>query len=152
MLVSFTAVFIGFAVGANIRPILPFASSCPRKVGGLQAEPQLECTASVDWVGDGFNDEDCRAAVQRLYNVEVTEHGTSDFEFLSPGAVRRSSNPPMRTPRRYRVGQSCFRLKETYAGTDREPVRQMHPRRRHVGILPLRLTAGPRSLQPPLLC
>ena len=91
-----------FGAAINISPIAP---SCPNINAGLQSEPHFECTASSDWVGDGFNDENCRAAIQRLYNVEVTKHGNADFEFLLPGAIPYTSNPAMKTPRRYSVGQ-----------------------------------------------
>ena len=105
--VSFAVVVsVRLALCANIRS-LPLAPSCPRIAAGLQSLPGFECTASVEWMGDGFNDEHCRAAIQRLYNVEVTEHGNTEFEFLLPGAIPYTSNPVMQTPRRYRVGQFC---------------------------------------------
>lgn len=100
---SLTAVFIRLAMGANTRS-LPLAPSCPAGNAGLQGDPHFECTPSVDWMGDGFNVEDCAAAVQRLYNVEVTKHGNTEFEFLLPGAIPYTSNPVMQTPRRYTVG------------------------------------------------
>ena len=108
-------VSVRLALGANIRA-LPVAPSCPRVATGLQSEPVIECTASIEWRGDGFNDEYCRAAIQRLYNIEVTKHGNTEFEFLLPGAIPYTSNPVMQTPRRYRVGQSrcmfcCFSRK-----------------------------------------
>ena len=106
------AVSLRLALGANIRA-LPLAPSCSRTATGLQTQPVYECTASIEWRGDGFNDENCRAAIQRLYNIEVTKHGNTEFEFLLPGAIPYTSNPVMQTPRRYRVGQSrrefcCF--------------------------------------------
>lgn len=115
--VSFAAVFIRLASSANIRT-LPIASSCPRTNGGPETPPHSECTTSIDWVGDGFNIEDCRATVQRLYNDEVTKHGNTKFEFLLPGAVPYTSNPVMQTPRRYSVGQSWIDLEEKCAGAD----------------------------------
>lgn len=106
-IISFAAAFIRLAYGMNIRT-LPIAPSCPRTIGGLQAQPHFECTPSIDWVGDGYNNENCRATIQRLYNVEVTKHGNTEFEFLLPGAIPYTSNPVMQTPRRYSVGQSYF--------------------------------------------
>lgn len=103
--VTFVAVSIPLIFGASLRNP-PTAPSCPRVIGGLEGPPHFECTASIDWVGDGFNREDCRAAVQRLYNVEVVKHSNKDFEFLLPGAIPYTSNPVMQTPRRYSVGQS----------------------------------------------
>ena len=100
---SFAAIFIYLAFGANILTF-PSTSSCSEAIAGLSSEPHFECTASIDWLGDQFNIEQCRAAVQRLYNVEVTKHGNTDFEFLLPGAIPYSSNPVMPTPRRYTVG------------------------------------------------
>lgn len=100
IIISLAAVSIRIAFGANTRT-LPITSSCPRTDGGFPGQ----CTASIDWVGDGFNQEDCRAAIQRLYNVEVTKHGNTEFEFLLPGAIPYTSNPVMPTPRRYIVGQ-----------------------------------------------
>lgn len=102
--ISLAVVSIRLTFGANIRT-LPTESSCPRTIEGFVGNPHFECTASVNWVGDGFNAENCRAAIQRLYNVEVTKHGGKVFEFLLPGAVPSTSNPVMRTPRRYNVGQ-----------------------------------------------
>ena len=103
-IVLFAVVFTCLACGANIRA-LPVAPSC-LKTGGLQSQSHFECTTSIDWVGDGYNNEDCRATVQRLYTVEVTKHHDTEFEFLSPGAMPYTSNPVMQTPRRYSVGQS----------------------------------------------
>lgn len=107
--VSFAAILIRFVFGASLinSPITP---SCPSIKGGLQGPPHFECTASVDWRGDGFNREDCRAAVQRLYNVEVTKHGSKEFEFLLPGAIPYTSNPVMQTPRRYSVGKCTLAI------------------------------------------
>ena len=104
-LVSFALIFIGLASGANKRT-LDAGSSCPNILGGPQSEPHFECTHSIDWRGDGFNTENCLAAIQRLYNVEVTKHGNTEFEFLLPGAIPYTSNPVMQTPRRYSVGQA----------------------------------------------
>ena len=93
---------VRLACGANIRT----PPSCPANTAaGLGSQPHFECTASIEWVGDGFDDEHCRAAIQRLYNVEVAKHGNAEFEFLLPGAIPYTSNPVMQTPRRYRVGQ-----------------------------------------------
>lgn len=103
--VSFATVSICIALGATIRTS-PRAPSCPKILAGLPHEPRFECTPSIDWVGDGFNAEECRGAIQRLYNVEVTEHGNTEFEFLLPGTIPYTSNPVMKTPRRYTVGQS----------------------------------------------
>ena len=107
--VSFAAVSTYLAFGANVLT-LPITPSCPETIAGLSSEPHFECTASIEWVGDQFNVEQCRAAVQRLYNVEVTKHGSTDFEFLLPGAIPYTSNPVMHTPRRYKVGLSWFDL------------------------------------------
>ena len=109
-IITFAAVCIRLSFGANILRTVPINPSCPRTVGilggGGGGDPHFDCTPSIDWVGDGFNEEDCRAAIQRLYNVEVTAHGRTEFEFLLPGAVPYTSNPIMQTPRRYTVGQS----------------------------------------------
>ena len=101
--VSFAVVFVGLASGAN-KHTLAAGSSCPNDFRELQSEPHFECTHSIDWRGDGFNTENCLAAIQRLYNVEVTKHGNTEFEFLLPGAIPYTSNPVMQTPRRYSVG------------------------------------------------
>ena len=105
--ISFAVVCIDFAFGANIRtPSL--SDSCSSNIAGAPGAPHWECTASSEWLGDGFNKEHCLAAIQRLYNVEVTKHGSTEFEFLLPGAVPYTSNPVMQTPRRYTYGQSCL--------------------------------------------
>lgn len=108
-IITFVAVSFRLILGASIHT-LPIEPSCPRTIGGLGGDPHFECTPSVDWTGDGFNEESCRAAIQRLYNVEVTAHGRTEFEFLLPGAVPYTSNPVMKTPRRYTVGQSSFEI------------------------------------------
>lgn len=107
-IVLFAVVFTCLACGANIRA-LPVAPSC-LKTGGLQSQPHFECTTSIDWVGDGYNNEDCRATVQRLYTVEVTKHHDTEFEFLLPGAMPYTSNPVMQTPRRYSVGKCTLAI------------------------------------------
>ena len=104
-IITFAAVSIRLTFGANHIRTSSIETSCPRTVGVLEGDPHFECTPSVDWVGDGFNEESCRAAIQRLYNIEVTAHGKTEFEFLLPGAVPYTSNPAMQTPRRYTVGQ-----------------------------------------------
>ena len=107
-IISFVVGFFRLALGASVGTS-PTVSSCPGTIAGLQTNPHFECTPSIDWVGDGFNVEDCAAAIQSLYNVEVRKHGNTDFEFLLPGAIPYTSNPVMRTPRRYSVGQSWLR-------------------------------------------
>lgn len=104
-LTLFAAVFFRSTFGAIVRTS-PVAPPCPRTIDGLQGQPHVKCTESSDWTGDGFNNENCRAAIQKLYNVEVAIHKQSEFEFLSPGAIPYTSNPVMKTPRRYSVGQS----------------------------------------------
>lgn len=117
MVFLFAAVSSHVVFGANILT-LPIPSSCPRTTAGLGSEPHFECTASIDWVGDQFDRENCRGAIQRLYNVEVAEHGNTNYEFLLPGAIPYTSNPVMQTPRRYNVGQSYFDPKELCVSAD----------------------------------
>ena len=63
------------------------------------------CTNSMDWMGDGYNNEDCRAVVQRFFFVEVSKHHQAEFEFILPGAENKTDKPMMPTPRRYTVGE-----------------------------------------------
>lgn len=81
------------------------AQNCPRNrlAGDL---PQYVCTDSSDWMGDGYNNEDCRAVIQRFFYVEVSKHDRQKFEFLKPGAKNTTDHPVMHTPRRYTVGES----------------------------------------------
>lgn len=79
--------------------------ACPRGFLSGPNQPVYGCTDSIDWLGDGYSNEDCRAAVQKFYFIEVAKHGEQNFEFLLPGATRKTINPPMQTPRRYTVGQ-----------------------------------------------
>ena len=83
--------------GASIS--ISTSSTC-----SYESEPPYGCTDSMDWVGDGYKNEDCRAVIQRLFFVEVTKHGSSQFEFVLPGAENKTDKPIMRTPRRYVVG------------------------------------------------
>ncbi|KAL6720352.1 hypothetical protein ACLMJK_002273 [Lecanora helva] len=64
----------------------------------------------MDWMGDGYSNEDCKAVVQRFFFVEVAKHKTQEFEFLSPGAEKKTSKPVMRTPRRYTVGRCTLAI------------------------------------------
>ena len=68
--------------------------------------PKFACTNSIDWVGDRYNNEDCRATVQRLHNVEVAKHQKQEFEFMLPGAINKTNLPLMQTPRKYTVRTS----------------------------------------------
>lgn len=93
------------AFSAGIQ--LPAASTCKRPQTQLAGSTsQFACTDSIDWIGDGYNNENCRATIQRLYNVEVTKHKKQQFEFLLPGASNKTDNPVMQTPRKYIVGKS----------------------------------------------
>ena len=114
-IISFGAVFIYIAWGGNTRTF-NFTSPCP-----LTIAPHVACTTSIDWVGDQFNNEQCRAAIQRLFNAEVSVHGGTEFEFLSAGAIPFTSNPVMRTPRKYIVGQSHSDVVGVILGADEEP-------------------------------
>ena len=64
------------------------------------------CTADNNWRGSGVTLQDCKAAIEPLYTVEVRLHGGQDLEFLSPRATQRSPNP-MQTPRTY-TSDECF--------------------------------------------
>ena len=77
--------------------------TCSQK-GSHEGEPLYGCTDSIDWMGDGYSNEDCRAVIQKLFFLEVTKHGDSEFEFLLPGAKNRTDKPVIQTPRRYTVG------------------------------------------------
>lgn len=79
--------------------------TCP--LAGLNnLEPIYACTSDSDWTGDGYDNNDCRAAIQRLYFVEVIKYGKQKFEFVLPGATKQTDYPIMHTPRRYTVGES----------------------------------------------
>lgn len=45
------------------------------------------------------------AAVQRLWNVAAVSYGTTQFEFLAPGATNTTTLPTVQTPQRYSSGQ-----------------------------------------------
>ena len=66
----------------------------------------FHCTADNNWRGNGLTLQDCKAAIERLYTIEVRHYGGQDLEFLSPRATQRLPNP-MRTPRGYIFGE-CF--------------------------------------------
>lgn len=96
--VSVIQALLHMASGASTR--LPRASS-----GSTAPQPDYSCTNDYDWIGDGYNYEDCRAAVQRLYNVEVAQYGGREYEFLPHGGTNQTDKPTMETPRRYIVGR-----------------------------------------------
>ncbi len=105
MLVTSCIWLLRLASSAGIQ--LPAASTCKRPQTQLAGSTsQFACTDSIDWVGDGYDNENCRATIQRLYNVEVTKHKKQQFEFLLPGASNKTDNPVMQTPRKYIVGKS----------------------------------------------
>ncbi len=62
------------------------------------------CTDNKHWKGSGATNQDCKAAIELLYKVEVILHGDKDFEFLSAKAKERLPDW-MRTPRRYTVSE-----------------------------------------------
>ena len=64
------------------------------------------CTAENNWRGSGVTKQDCKAAIELLYKMEVRHYRDQELEFLSPRATQRSPNP-MRTPRKYTIGE-CF--------------------------------------------
>ena len=64
------------------------------------------CTNDYDWTGAAYDPNDCLSAVERLENTDLKVFKSIEFEFLAPGATRRSSLPTIRTPRRYTVN-SC---------------------------------------------
>lgn len=101
--IYFALVLFHLAFGANI-PKIPDSPPSPY-LQELAGQPQVECTSSIDWKGDGYNNEDCRAAVQQLYNVEVFKHQGANFEFLAKGASPKTSHSTMTTPRRYTYGK-----------------------------------------------
>ncbi|KAL2050063.1 hypothetical protein ABVK25_009673 [Lepraria finkii] len=101
--VSVIQALLHVASGASTR--LPRASS-----GSTAPQPDYSCTNDYDWIGDGYNYEDCRAAVQRLYNVEVAQYGGREYEFLPHGGTNQTQKPTMETPRRYTVGQCTLAI------------------------------------------
>ena len=79
----------------------------PRAVveGSTSPQPDYACTKDGDWFGESYNQEDCMAAVQRLWNVAVSQYETTQFEFLAPGATNTTTLPTVKTPQRYSSGQ-----------------------------------------------
>lgn len=138
------------AFSSNIQ--LPTASTCKRPQTQLAARnAEFACTNSIDWVGDGYNNDDCRATIQRLYNVEITKHGRQEFEFLSPGATNKTALPAMRTPRRYIVGKSLPPTAVSQVvinGTNRS----VYPCHCDVGLLSRGYTAWGRSSRSRFVC
>lgn len=50
------------------------------------------------------------AAVQRLWNVAAVSYGTTQFEFLAPGATNTTTLPTVQTPQRYSSGQCTLAI------------------------------------------
>ena len=73
--------------------------------GSTSPQPDSACTNDIDWFGDGYSTEDCMAALQRLFNLAVAEYGSTQFEFLAPGATNKTALPTIQTPQRYTSGQ-----------------------------------------------
>ncbi|KAL8826604.1 MAG: hypothetical protein Q9191_003699 [Dirinaria sp. TL-2023a] len=66
--------------------------------------PADGCSDSPDWLGLKLVKDDCVGTVNKLYNIEVLEHGRKRYEFLGIGAEAEFKLPKMKTPRRYTVG------------------------------------------------
>lgn len=66
------------------------------------------CTDSGDWLGHELVVENCNAAANKLYNVEVLKHGLERYEFLGVGAKSVTKLKTMATPRRYTVGKPAL--------------------------------------------
>ena len=65
----------------------------------------IECTNSGNWLGHKLVVENCNAATNKLYNVEVLRHGLERYEFLGVKAKPVTKYKTMHTPRRYTVGK-----------------------------------------------
>ena len=66
------------------------------------------CTSSVAWSGYTGIDpnliQDCTAAVNTFWHVEVIRHGVSEYEFVNKDTAPAYHNSKQRTPRRYTYG------------------------------------------------
>ena len=63
------------------------------------------CSSSQDWQAYAFLVEDCYAAIQRVYIERMLNHPDEAYEFVAPGAPRRSKKPGIRTPAQYTVSE-----------------------------------------------
>lgn len=70
------------------------------------------CTVSPDWVGSGYDPQDCSAATVQFSNQEVSVFGKKEYEFMGENADR--AHRPLISqslPRQFTVGE--WRLSPT---------------------------------------
>ena len=67
------------------------------------------CTDSPDWTAGVFSSNDCLDALYKLEDTDYKIYRSRNFEFLAPGANRRTSLDAVRLPLRYTAG-SCTLL------------------------------------------
>ena len=58
------------------------------------------CTDAPEWMGEGYDAENCASALRLLFFTEVRQHSIFTYEFLSQG-VPATTHAVVRTPRRY---------------------------------------------------
>ena len=121
------------ASAASARHSGAFGVKHPRAfAGSTSPQPDYACTTDLDWYGDNYNQEDCMAAVQRLWNVAAANYGTTQFEFLAPGARNTTTKPTVQTPQRYSSGQYSI---TSFISSCTDHTRPMHPGHSDVELL-----------------
>ena len=90
------------------------AAVMPAQSQNLSISNINHCTDQQDWISSGTYIEDCIAAVQRLYEVEVRpqQYPQTSYEFLTPNEqpVSPGGMKAMRTPRKYTQGIHVHRV------------------------------------------
>ena len=108
---------------------IPFPSNVTAPLLTLPTNDDIsrQCTSAPRWIGYEFRESDCISAIDRIF-AEAMERRSQEYEFLSLGAVPKTSLLTIMTPRKYRH-DSCvvtmamlnqFKPRELPGSEDRE--------------------------------
>ena len=91
-------VFCRLATSLGINPTLPLHLS--NQNGSLSSNPLRErCTISPEWIGEGYDAENCASALRLLFFTKVRQHPIDIYEFRSRGdpvTMHAVVRPPLR--------------------------------------------------------
>ena len=108
-ILSFYVIAVTGAVLTVAHPLKPTELSLDRP-GSLNisslAIVQPYCTGAQTWGNPRYNPNQCRASLSELYLQTVHHFGTTDFEFVAPGA-HPTHEPLTRqpTPQKWNLGE-----------------------------------------------
>ena len=96
-------IFYSRALSLSVTPAVPPKYSVAH--GNVSSSPlKPRCTDSREWIGGGYNAEDCASALRLLFWTEVRSRPLEPFEFLAAGDIPTSRHSVVVTPKRYTRG------------------------------------------------